>query len=253
MKSIILVPLLLVAACATPIQMKKPDRTVLGIPLGEKFAVPECARGIDQARLDQIASVKKLQESEKRLGLDPHLQEQLAEQTEWDEQDARKERYVAQRPSSPCFEWPYLDVFTEKQQREYLSANAPVKTAELKIILPSKRTPGILSGSIADAQIIDGNLESIWFPTFGLKDQNITLATLQDKYGKPTKLIEENKQNASGGVFLSHYAEWDFSDLTVIFRGMADSTDAGSVRIDTDKGHAFARAAEAKSQHDPNL
>jgi hypothetical protein len=156
-------------------------------------------------------------------------------------------RYVIQNPLSPCFEW--LDITTK-----YISDNTPVKTAKIGINLPVDQTPAILSESLVNAQVVDGNLESIYYSTAGLKSQDRVLAMLEKKYGKPTRFKEDRKQNAFGALFVSHYAEWGFLNFTVTFWGATDNRDSGSVRIESKKGTEFASALLKPSSHNgPNL
>jgi hypothetical protein len=156
-------------------------------------------------------------------------------------------RYVIQNPLSPCFEW--LDMTTK-----YVSDNTPVKTAKIGINLPLDQTPAILSESLVNAQVVDGNLESISYSTGGLKSQDRVLAVLEKKYGKPTRFKEDRKQNTFGALFVSHYAEWGFLNFTVTFWGATDSRDSGSVRIESKKGAEFTSALLKQSSHNgPNL
>lgn len=87
------------------------------------------------------------------------------------------------------------------------------------------------------ADVVDGNVEAVTIYTTGLRVQDVILAMLEEKYGDPSNLEEENKQNAFGAVFSSHLAQWlDFTNLTVSFRGTQLRTDVGIITVYTDKG-----------------
>jgi hypothetical protein len=214
------------------------DATVIGIHLGGKFALPECEREIDSTK----ALLKKMRadnlEMAKRTGDAKLIEMEIRRQGDTSVLGG-PDRYAVQDPPSICYEWPDMET-------DYVDANTPVVTAHVKITLPADKSPAILAGLQADAQVVNGTLESVWFITRGLQSQDLALATLEEKYGKPTRLKEDRKQNAFGAFFISHYAEWRFANLTVVFWGAVDSVDHGFIRIDTKKGSAF-RAASLKS------
>ena len=222
-----------------------PDTSAFGLRLGGMFALPECARETNGS----LALLKKLHEANREMmkknGDADALRgedERFAEQIKGDS----PEQYTAIERSSPCVEWPHMIT-------DYVNANTPVVTAEIKIELPINQSPAILSGLDVYGQVVDGTLESIWFFTGGLKSQDQVFAALEKKYGKPTRFKENTKQNTFGALFMSHYAEWRFTNLTVVFWGATDSIDSGSVQIDTKKGAGYRSALLKKSQNGPKL
>jgi len=285
-----IVAVLALFAASASAQTRTADTTVFGFHLGGKVTLPECARAeTPQHVIDRIAFLKKTRaenlnaakesgdkveieqarvvnpaivgtagamladEREYRLRLlraDVDAQNSMAalnlKMEQEEEEIARKPDYVTQNPSSPCFEWPDMST-------DYVSANTPLVTAHIKINLPIDQSPAILSGVEAESQVVNGNLESIWFFTAGLVSQDKVLVALEKKYGKPSRLREDRKQNSFGALFISHYAEWRLANLMITFWGATDSVDSGSVRIETKKGSTFAAAALKELQKGPKL
>jgi hypothetical protein len=211
MKILALVVLSVLFASVASAQMKTADATVFGLHLGEKFSVPECARSKSS--------------------------------------DASAVEYDYETPSSPCFE---VDPVLRKDLREFGGSippppNAPVLNDEnTKIHFPNNMLADLTLD--LEAEIIDGNLEGVFIGTDGLTSQDRILATLKAKYGDPTVLEEQRKQNAMGAVFNCHHASWQFDNLVVTFLGAADQTDVGIVSIETKKHAEFRRTNSERVQ-----
>jgi hypothetical protein len=128
--------------------------------------------------------------------------------------------------------------------------NAPVVTAGVTILFPTKDQPEIIVPiDHIGGQVVDDNLEYVTIPTCGLDCQDAALAMLKEKYGEPSSLTEENKENRFGAVFTSHFAEWSqFTNLTVVFHGTRGRTDEGIIYIMTDKGQDFLLKHQQKPQ-----
>jgi len=87
--------------------------------------------------------------------------------------------------------------------------------------------------------VVDENLERLTVLTGGLERQEYWLAQLTEKYGEPTHLDSEKKENRLGAVFNSYVVSWRFSNLGVDFQGSLDSTEMGSIDVVTNKGIDF--------------
>jgi hypothetical protein len=268
MKVLLASAILGLLAMGASAQTKGVDTTVFGFQLGGKFAMPECEREPNHSLIDSVALLKKMHAESSEMSnrniayvekKDAQLAQRMKEEREEenarfapilkeDEENSRKEIYAIVEHSSPCFEWPGMTT-------AYVSANIPVVTAKIRINLPVDQIPESIrfSGFEADAQVVDGNLESISFSTAGLESQDQVLVALEKKYGKPTHLQEERKQNAFGARFISHYVEWRFANLVIVFWGATNSVDGGSIRIDTKKGSKFRLVSQKTSQTDPKL
>ncbi len=188
----------------TAAQLKEADATVYGIHLGEKLSLPECKRAV------QIKGF---------VGRD----------------------YDDMLIASLCF---------ERRGASTTKPNAPVVTEKVRILFPLDDTPShVLTNAEAfvdnvpgpiEAQIIDGNIESVTIFTEGLQPQDLLLAMLKEKYGEPTSLGEVNKENRFGAIFASHLAKWgQFTNLTVLFQGTGSRIDVGAIDIWTNKGGEY--------------
>lgn len=97
--------------------------------------------------------------------------------------------------------------------------------------------PALLSTSGVTGTLIDGILEGLNFGTLGYSSKDQTLATLVEKYGKPTRITDRKLQNRYGAKFDTYIAEWDNPDLYVEFTPtFYDSLKEGFLSIETPKG-----------------
>lgn len=87
-----------------------------------------------------------------------------------------------------------------------------------------------------------GVLIGLDFETYGIKYQDAAFAEIQQKYGKPTKTIKLQEQNALGASFAVIHAQWHLTGIIVAFNGADGAFDEGSVSIDT-PASANARTA----------
>ena len=128
--------------------------------------------------------------------------------------------------------------------------NAPVVTTGVNILFPTGGQPEIIVPIYnIRGQVVDENLEYVTIPTCGLDCQDAALAMLKGKYGEPSSLTEDQKQNRFGAVFASHSAEWSqFTNLTVVFHGTRGRTDEGIIYIMTNKGQDFLLKHQEKPQ-----
>jgi hypothetical protein len=110
---------------------------------------------------------------------------------------------------------------------------APVVNETILIKFPFRDRPQIASGMSLVGQVMDGKLEGIGFNTLGVTDADDVLQKLTEKYGTPSSSRRYEVQNRLGAKFTTVQAVWNFSNLVVIFDGVASSLDSGLVTIDT--------------------
>jgi hypothetical protein len=115
----------------------------------------------------------------------------------------------------------------------------PVVNETIEIKFPFGDRPEIVSGLSLIGQILDGRLEGIGFNTLGVENAGEVLKKLTEKYGKPTVSQPVEVQNKMGARFTTVQADWNFSNLIVVFQGVASSLDSGLVTIDTPRCNAW--------------
>jgi hypothetical protein len=105
-----------------------------------------------------------------------------------------------------------------------------------KVHFAREEMPSIVSGFVINVTLIDNKLEGLSFDTPGLNSRDRVLNVLTDKYGAPTKLNKESLQNGYGARYESFIAEWDESDLYVIYTPVAGGDiKRGFIRIETQR------------------
>ncbi len=125
-------------------------------------------------------------------------------------------------PETMCFQFEKYIPIGYKQN---------VKTVQF----PSKVAPEIMMGDKLTLLEIDGNVEGLEFNTRGIMTQDGVIAALVEKFGKPTKFVNEKVQNKMGAVYDSIYSKWVKKNLTIEFYGTFLRLTDGRVYIDTDK------------------
>lgn len=103
----------------------------------------------------------------------------------------------------------------------------------VEIHWPQDKGPAGMSWNRAFASVMDGGLVGFKFFTMGVRNQDLMLSRLTEKFGKPTTLTTERVQNIGGAAFDSITATWRGADLDVTFYGTVDKLDNGEVYIDT--------------------
>lgn len=156
------------------------------------------------------------------------------------------EDYPVGYPSMHCFE--RSDAATTKP-------DAPLGTTTVSVFFPVGEEPQIGGFGVLfiSGWVIEGNLETVDIRTFGVDCQDGALAQLKEKYGEPSSLREENKQNRMGAVFTAHVADWQFTNLTVSFHGIDEELNEGHILIMTNKGRAFVLDLAERNKTGPKL
>lgn len=111
-----------------------------------------------------------------------------------------------------------------------------IVTESVRIRFPIADSPSIVRGGELIARIIDGKLEGLGFNTFGIRNADIVLGKLKEKYGDPEVFAPHTVKNALGASFEAFDASWSKINLRVHFQSVSGSLDSGLVQIDTKKG-----------------
>lgn len=104
---------------------------------------------------------------------------------------------------------------------------------------PISDAPQIMSSYEMFALVLDGNLEGIGFNTAGIRNAEMVLEKLKEKYGSPSTLVPKKVQNRLGASFDAFDAVWNLQDLVVLFQSVRSSLDSGLINIDTKKGREW--------------
>ena len=154
-----------------------------------------------------------------------------------------KMRYVF-----PDFKNPPPDCWKHR----FLAAPGSPQNPNGKYDLQLQSMPRGFSAIGVELTLIDGNVESLWFPTIGSMQADVK-RTLVAKYGSPTIDKTETLHNRMGASFDSLTATWTFDDLHIVFLGLASTIEKGVVTISTQRAvqkdaekAAEQRAAERK-------
>ncbi len=100
-----------------------------------------------------------------------------------------------------------------------------------RIQFPANEAPLIAKWTYINAYIMADVVEGIEFPTAGLSSQELVLAQLSEKFGKPTTLTSVTKRNAMGARFEVLEAQWRLPTITISLYGALDTFDKGRVEI----------------------
>lgn len=157
------------------------DITIFGIPLGQDFSLPECAKA--------------------SYGYDIGT-------------------------NQTCFE----RLFAREKQ------TGPIVTETVKIRFPIAKSPAIVNGGELIGRVIDGKLEGVGFNTMGIRNADIVLARLKEKYGEPEVFLPHVVKNRLGASFDVFDAAWSGQNIEVLFQSVSGSLDSGLVNVDTKKG-----------------
>lgn len=107
---------------------------------------------------------------------------------------------------------------------------------DLTIKFPPSECPDYIGGGgNLSIRLLEGRVEAIWFETTGEYSADTVLKVLTEKYGMPSKMIDNPKRNAYGVVYNSYIALWKFPTLQVRYSSILDKVTSGQVVIETDK------------------
>jgi hypothetical protein len=184
------------------------DMTVLGIPLGEAFALPHCQRGNDLvSQVDNMVNG-----------------------------DVDPAGLLDQNQPTPC----YGANPTELQNGQSY-AWMPVDTV---IKFSDDKCPSWLSGCTAYGMLRNGLLLAIYMDPENGTGEDVTAKQLRAKYGKPTKENNQTFQNAYGVSVQVDQLFWELPGLHVEYSPLIAQTQRGMLRIETETGYQIRLAAQ---------
>jgi len=102
---------------------------------------------------------------------------------------------------------------------------------EYHVSVPSAETPPYVRGEL-QVYTVNGMVESVQVSTWGIEAQHGALDALRKKYGEPAR-VKQSKRKGLRSRFPTQFAEWDFRDFTVKFKGTTGSIDWGLIEVST--------------------
>lgn len=112
----------------------------------------------------------------------------------------------------------------------------PIITESVMVRFPITEAPAIVKGNVLLARVIDGKLEGLAFDTMGIRNADIVLAKLKEKFGEPKVVLPGTVKNRLGASFETYDVAWSVQNIVVLFKSVTGSLDSGLVHIDTRKG-----------------
>lgn len=133
-------------------------------------------------------------------------------------------------------------------KHRFLASPGSPQNPNGKYDLQLQSMPRGFSSIGVELTLIDGRVESLWFPTVGTMQADVK-NTLVAKYGSPTTDKTETLSNRMGASFESLTATWTFDDLQIVFLGLASTIEKGVVTISTQRAvqKEAQRAAEQRA------
>lgn len=140
-------------------------------------------------------------------------------------------------PECAKWEYGYKPGITEICFKRFdFKEYGPIANKGVEISFPISGRPSISKYGGLVGRLIDGNLEGVNFNTMGIKDAEIVLEKLTEKYGKPQVFVPRVVKNRFGASFEAFKAAWIGQNINVVFLSVDDSLDSGTVYIETIKG-----------------
>ena len=137
--------------------------------------------------------------------------------------------------------WPKDGPCYERSPRKVGSAMA-LDDETVSIKFPLSQEPKL--GHDLYARMVDGRIQRLWLTTFGVATQEQDLAMLEEKFGKPNKLLTPSEQNMMGAKFDTIQAEWKLpGNVTAAFGSVLGKLTEGTFILATPEGEANYRAA----------
>jgi hypothetical protein len=109
---------------------------------------------------------------------------------------------------------------------------APLR-GDVLIHFPPAETPAFTTSPAFFAKIENAKLQAVSFHTNGVRAVDDVIEALTSMYGKPTQQEPVKVENNVGVEFQSQNALWQFTDLTIDYRGVDDELSIGTVWIET--------------------
>lgn len=142
------------------------------------------------------------------------------------------------------------DVTTPCYQQLGLDPAGPPPSDVMAIHFPNDERPRLSSSGGILVHLVDGCIERISFSTRGVEDQIEVAKALAEKFGPPTKAVQEEIHVPSGAKYKALVANWSKLGYTVKFQGVGDSIKFGSVAVSTPKGEHVFRLRNERALRD---
>jgi hypothetical protein len=123
---------------------------------------------------------------------------------------------------------------------------APANDTVLIHIPPADAPPYIVN-NILSGKTEKGKLQAVSFHSNGVRAVDDILEALTSMYGKPTQQEPVTVENNVGVEFTSQNALWQFTNLSVEYRGVDGDLSIGTIWIETPAEHKRRIDAEKKT------
>jgi hypothetical protein len=117
----------------------------------------------------------------------------------------------------------------------------------LLIHIPPAEAPIYIVNLALTAKIENKGLQAVIFHTNGVRAIDDVMEALTSMYGKPTHQAPVTVENNVGVEFTSQNAQWQFTNLSVEYRGVDSELSVGTVWIETPAEHKKRSDAEKKA------
>jgi hypothetical protein len=145
----------------------------------------------------------------------------FAEPAKW-----RKKYRTTAYPYAP----PTSGICYRRSDRTKSGTNGPLAFETLEIQFAQGTEPALAYG--VDALAIDGKIHAVKWFTRGASQQDMVLASLTQKFGKPAATSVDSKQNGYGAKFDAVRASWNLPQtVTVVFEGIGANLNQGTVAV----------------------
>jgi hypothetical protein len=142
------------------------------------------------------------------------------------------------------------DITTPCYRQLGMDPAGPPPSDVMAIHFPNDERPRLSSSGGILLHLVDGRIERISFSTRGVEDQIEVAKALAEKFGPPTKSVQEKIQVPSGAKYKALVANWSKLGYTVKFQAVGDSIKFGSVAISTPKGEEVFRLRNERALRD---
>ena len=117
----------------------------------------------------------------------------------------------------------------------------------LLIHIPPAEAPIYIVNLALMAKIENRGLQAVSFHTNGVRAIDDVMEALTSMYGKPTHQETVTVENNVGVEFQSQNAQWQFTNLSIEYRGVDSELSVGTVWIETPAEHKKRMDAEKKA------
>lgn len=150
--------------------------------------------------------------------------------------------YDFQQPITPC--WKHSSL--KAHPGDPLNTKG---TFKIGVVPASGKTPDGVRSDALYLIVVGGHIEGIFVPTNGLDSQDIFLALLIKKYGKPESSQRTQVENSYGAKFTKYTVAWKKPDALITYDSMVSSTDWGLIEVASPSGKTFLEDEQSKMEN----